>query len=71
MTNTKQAIQTAANGAERLQLPNGDFVPGMYLKKGYVITSRGCDKSCRHCLGRNVMCLSAILMIQWNRLKNA
>jgi hypothetical protein len=22
----------------------------MYLKKGYVITSRGCDKTCRHCL---------------------
>ena len=27
----------------------GDFVPGLYLKHGYVITSRGCDKSCWHC----------------------
>ena len=23
----------------------GDFTPGMYLKKGYVITSRGCRKT--------------------------
>jgi len=27
----------------------GAFVPGMYLKYGYVITSRGCDKSCWFC----------------------
>jgi len=26
-----------------------DFVPGMYLKKGYVITSRGCDNQCWFC----------------------
>ena len=28
----------------------GDFVPGRYLAPGYVITSRGCPKKCRHCL---------------------
>lgn len=27
----------------------GDFVPGMYVKKGYVITSRGCPNSCWFC----------------------
>lgn len=29
--------------------PGGDFVPGMYLKKGYVITSRGCPNRCWFC----------------------
>jgi hypothetical protein len=27
----------------------GDFTPGMYLKRGYVITSRGCDNACWFC----------------------
>jgi hypothetical protein len=27
----------------------GDFVPGMYMKKGYVITSRGCTNRCWFC----------------------
>ena len=27
----------------------GDFVPEMYLKKGYVITSRGCNNNCWFC----------------------
>ncbi len=27
----------------------GDFVPGLYLKKGYVITSRGCPNKCWFC----------------------
>lgn len=26
-----------------------DFTPGMYLKQGYVITSRGCDNACWFC----------------------
>ena len=26
-----------------------DFTPGMFLKKGFVITSRGCVKKCKHC----------------------
>lgn len=30
--------------------PGGDFVPGRYLKKGYVITSRGCNNNCWFCL---------------------
>lgn len=27
----------------------GDFVPGKYLKRGYVITSRGCPNNCWFC----------------------
>lgn len=27
----------------------GDFVPGMYLRPGYVITSRGCPNNCWYC----------------------
>ena len=29
--------------------PSGDFVPGMYMKRGYVITSRGCPYKCWFC----------------------
>ena len=29
--------------------PGGEFVPGMYLKPGYVITSRGCPNKCTYC----------------------
>lgn len=29
--------------------PGGDFVPGKYLKNGYVITSRGCPNRCWFC----------------------
>lgn len=28
---------------------SGDFIPGMYLKNGYVITSRGCPNRCWFC----------------------
>lgn len=36
-------------GGPALNEPGGDFVPGMYLKKGYVITSRGCPNRCWFC----------------------
>ena len=29
----------------------GDFIPGLYMKKGYVITSRGCPNRCWFCSG--------------------
>lgn len=29
--------------------PGGHFVPGMYVKKGYVMTSRGCPNHCWFC----------------------
>ena len=36
-------------GGPALNEPGGDFIPGMYLKKGYVITSRGCPNRCWFC----------------------
>jgi hypothetical protein len=36
-------------GGPAFNSPGGDFVPGLYLKKGYVITSRGCNNACFHC----------------------
>ena len=30
--------------------PGGEFIPGRYLKPGYVITSRGCPRHCPKCL---------------------
>lgn len=29
--------------------PSGDFVPGMYIREGYTITSRGCPNHCWFC----------------------
>ena len=29
--------------------PGGDFIPGRYLKPGYVVTSRGCPNRCWFC----------------------
>lgn len=36
-------------GGPAFKEPGGDFVPGLYLKHGYVITSRGCPNRCAHC----------------------
>jgi hypothetical protein len=36
-------------GGPALNEPAGDFVPGRYLKDGYVITSRGCPNKCWFC----------------------
>ncbi len=36
-------------GGPAFNEPGGDFVPGMYLKRGYVITSRGCNNRCSFC----------------------
>lgn len=36
-------------GGPALNEPGGDFVPGKYLKHGYVITSRGCPNRCWFC----------------------
>jgi len=30
--------------------PGGDFTPGMFLREGYVVTSRGCPNHCGFCL---------------------
>jgi hypothetical protein len=36
-------------GGAAFNEPGGEFVPGRYLKQGYVITSRGCPNRCSHC----------------------
>ena len=36
-------------GGPAYNSPGGDFVPGLYLRKDYVITSRGCDNNCWFC----------------------
>lgn len=36
-------------GGPALNEPGGEFIPGMYLKPGYVITSRGCPNKCWFC----------------------
>ena len=36
-------------GGPAFNRPGGEFVPGMYLKTGYVITSRGCPNHCWFC----------------------
>lgn len=36
-------------GGPAMNEPGGDFVPGMYVKNGYVLTSRGCPNRCWFC----------------------
>ncbi|KLU66336.1 hypothetical protein DEAC_c17350 [Desulfosporosinus acididurans] len=36
-------------GGPAFDAPGGDFIPGMYIKQGYVITSRGCPNNCWFC----------------------
>lgn len=36
-------------GGPALDDPGGDFQPGMYLRRGYVTTSRGCPARCDFC----------------------
>lgn len=36
-------------GGPAYNIPGFEFTPGMYLKKGYVITSRGCNNRCWFC----------------------
>jgi len=36
-------------GGPAYNIPGGDFTPGLYLKQGYVITSRGCNNHCWFC----------------------
>lgn len=36
-------------GGPAFNEPGGEFIPGRYLKRGYVITSRGCPNHCWFC----------------------
>ena len=42
-------IAPAKMGGPAFNQPGGDFIPGMYLKKGATITSRGCPNHCWFC----------------------
>jgi hypothetical protein len=42
-------VAPAEIGGPATGAAGGDFAPGMYLKKGYVITSRGCPNHCWFC----------------------
>ena len=44
-----ERVASTKIGGPALGDPGGIFVPGMYLKQGYVITSRGCHNSCWFC----------------------
>lgn len=36
-------------GGPAFDQPSGEFIPGLYIKKGYTITSRGCPNKCWFC----------------------
>ena len=42
-------IAPARIGGPAFGLPGGDFEPGLYLRPGYTITSRGCPNRCWFC----------------------
>jgi len=44
-----EAVAPVKVGGPAYNDPGGEFEPGMYLKKGYVITSRGCPNHCWFC----------------------
>jgi len=44
-----ERIAPVTMGGPAINDPGGDFVPGMYLKEGYVMTSRGCPNDCWFC----------------------
>ncbi len=47
---TRAHIAPVVLGGPALGRPGGEFVPGRYLRTGYVITSRGCPNRCRYCV---------------------
>lgn len=44
-----EKIAPVTMGGPAMGAPGGDFTPGMYLRSGYVITSRGCPNRCWFC----------------------
>jgi hypothetical protein len=49
LANQWRSVAPVRIGGPATGEPGGDFTPGMYLKKGYVITSRGCPNKCWFC----------------------
>ena len=44
-----EKVASVKLGGPATGMPGGEFVPGRYLKSGYVITSRGCPNECWFC----------------------
>jgi len=44
-----RSIAPVKIGGVATGMKGGDFIPGIYLKSGYVITSRGCNNRCWFC----------------------
>ncbi len=49
LANAWEKVAPTRIGGPAIMEPSGDFHPGMYLKPGYVITSRGCPNHCWFC----------------------
>jgi len=49
LANQWKAVAPVKLGGPAFSEKGGDFVPGMYMRKGYVITSRGCNNKCWFC----------------------
>jgi len=59
-------------GGRAFRDPGGEFIPGMYLKHGMTITSRGCDNQCWFCDAWKIEGKTRELEIKegWNVLDN-
>lgn len=44
-----ESVAPVKIGGPALDEPGGEFIPGRYLKPGYILTSRGCPNRCPHC----------------------
>jgi len=49
LTNQWKYIAPVKLGGPAYNETGGEFIPGLYMKKGYVITSRGCPNRCWFC----------------------
>jgi len=46
----KRVCKNVKVGGPAYDDPGGEFIPDMYVKRGYVLTSRGCPRRCSFCL---------------------
>ena len=44
-----QSVAPVSMGGPAFNKPEGEFIPGRFIKNGYVITSRGCPNRCWFC----------------------
>lgn len=49
LSRTRARVAPVKSGGPATGMRGEDFTPGMYLKPGYVITSRGCPNNCWFC----------------------